>query len=160
MDRNSGQRRHYSTYQSPPHQLLCAPSATDSRKAVAFHEDALAALEHPVFSVKLDLELTDYSDLESIVMEASQQDNVTNRNTPPSLDDVRNMLTEKTETDEAFRKIATGERKVEKRSVTVEIAPSDPTDDKSFFYGRIREDGRLFILNIEDAQGLDGQLLD
>lgn len=123
-------------------------------------EDALAALEHPVFSVKLDLELTDYSDLESIVMEASQQDNVTNRNTPPSLDDVRNMLTEKTETDEAFRKIATGERKVEKRSVTVEIAPSDPTDDKSFFYGRIREDGRLFILNFEDAQGLDGQLLD
>ncbi len=123
-------------------------------------EDALAALEHAVFSVKLDLELTDYSDLESIVMDASQQDNVTDRTTPPSLDEVRNMLTEKTETDEQFRKIATGERRVERRSITIEIAPLDPTDDKSFFYGRIREDGRIFILSFEDAQGLDGQLLD
>ena len=122
--------------------------------------DALAALEHAVFSIKLDLELTDYSDLESIVMDASQQDNITDRAAPPSLDEVRNMLTEKTETDEQFRKIATGERKVERRSITIEIAPSDPADDKSFFYGRIREDGRIFILSFEDAQGLDGQLLD
>ena len=123
-------------------------------------EDALTALKNPVFRVQLQLELTDYSDLEGIVMDASQQGNEINRRTLPSLDEVRDMLTEKNETDAAFRKIATGERKVKKRSETIEIAPSDPTAKKPFFYGRICEDGRLFILSFEDAQSLDGQLLD
>ncbi len=123
-------------------------------------EDAIAALANPVFSVKLDLELTDYSDLEGIVMDASQNGDEINRRTLPSLEEVRGMLTEKSDTDAAFREIATGERKVEKRSITIEIAPSDPTAKKPFFYGRICEDGRLFILSFEDAQSLDGQLLD
>ena len=123
-------------------------------------EDALKALQKPVFSVALELELTDYSDVEGIVMESNQNDDERPQRGLSNMDQVRDMLTEKTETDEAFRKIATGERKVEKRSITIEIAPSDPQDDKPFFYGRIREDGSLFILSFEDAQGLDGQLLD
>ena len=70
------------------------------------------------------------------------------------------MLTESTSTDQAYREMATGEHRVEKCNVTIEIAPADPADPHSFFYGRICEDGRLFILSFEDAQGLDGQLLD
>ncbi len=124
-------------------------------------EDALAALKDPVFTIQLQLEITDYSDLESIVMDAAQQgDAASDRLIPPTMEEVRDMLTEKNETDAAFRKIATGERKVEKRSVTIEVAPSDSSDKKPIFYGRIRENGRLFTLSYEDAQSLDGQLLD
>ena len=122
-------------------------------------EEALSALAKPVFSVKLELELVDYSDVEEIVLDHSQdvpQDTSSLRNE----EEVRRMLTEKDQTDEAFRYIALGERKTQKRTVTIEIAPAPLDSDKPFFYGRIREDGSLFILSFDDAQGLDGQLLD
>ena len=123
-------------------------------------EDALTALQHPVFSVSLQLELTDYSDVEGVVVGDDRQTDHIVRQGPPTLNQVREMLTESTSTDQAYREMATGEHRVEKCNVTIEIAPADPADPHSFFYGRICEDGRLFILSFEDAQGLDGQLLD
>ncbi len=126
-------------------------------------EDALQVLKHPVFSVVLDLEITDYSDLEEIVIQdtgGGEQPEVKPKGNTSGTEYAKEMLTEKTETDRAFREIATGRRKVERKTITIEIAPIDPADKQTAFYGRIREDGSLFMLDFEDAQGLDGQLLD
>ncbi len=126
-------------------------------------EDALQALQRPVFSVVLNLEITDYSDLEEIVIRDAgegDQESVRPKGNTTGTEYAKEMLTEKTETDREFRKLATGRHKVEKKTITIEIAPIDPTDKQTSFYGRIREDGSLFMLDFEDAQGLDGQLLD
>ncbi len=125
-------------------------------------EDALAALQHPVFAVSLDLEITDYSNVEQVIVKDTDGMSHTQTETSgqSSQKFVEGMLTEKTQTDRDFRALATGERKVEKKTITIEIAPMDATDKKPMFYGRIREDGSLFLLDFGDAQGLDGQLLD
>lgn len=125
-------------------------------------EEALAALQDPVFTVKLDLEVTDYSDLEQLVLATPTEDTQTGTpdSSTPRMQIVRDMLSEKTEVDATFRSLALGEKKVEKKTITIEVAPTNTLSRKPLFYGRIREDGSLFILSYDDAQGLDGQLLD
>lgn len=121
-------------------------------------EEALAALKHPVFSVRLELELTDYSSVESIVVRQKESDIADDATANEQM--VEKMLTESDAEDDMFRQMALGDKKTEKRTITIEIAPSDNYSDRPFFYGRIREDGSLFIMSYDDAQGLDGRLLD
>ena len=114
--------------------------------------DALAALRHPVFSVKLEMEITDYSDAEASVVEQQQQDSVSG--TPEQ------MLEETDDIDVQLRELALTERKTHKETRTLEISPSQGDSNKPFFYGRIAETGELFILSFDDAQGLAGDIID
>lgn len=125
-------------------------------------KDAIKALEHPVFYVKLELELTDYSDAEAIVIDTPTDIDET------TLDDVdgsrrklaEKMLTEEDETSTKLRDIALAERKTHKQTITIEIAPTENVSDKPLFYGRIKETGALFSLQYADAQSLAGSILD
>lgn len=118
-------------------------------------EDALAALRRPAFTVRLDLEVTDYSDVEAVTVEQTQDERA-DAETP------EDMLTEGADSDidKRMRELATAEREVHKETRTLQIAPSDQDSDTPFFYGRIAETGELFILPYEDAQGLAGDILD
>ncbi len=125
-------------------------------------EYALESLKNPVFSVKLDLEITDYSDAEAIVMDSSELDH---DSLDPAFGDSRvekaeDALTESTETDAALRNLALQERQTHSKTITIELAPSTENSDTPFFYGRIRETGELFTLPFNDAQGFDGKILD
>lgn len=108
-------------------------------------EDALAALATPAFSVSLNLEIPDYSEAEAIIVDQERGD-------PFAEGD--------TETDRRLRDAALAKRKILRRTVTIEIAPSSNTGARSFFYGRIRETGQLFTLPVNRAIMLDGGLLD
>lgn len=125
-------------------------------------EYALESLQKPVFTVKLDLEITDYSDAEAVVMDTSELDH---DSLDPNFGDSRlqkaeDALTESTETDAALRDLALQERKTHSKTITIELAPSSESGDKPFFYGRICETGELFTLPFNEAQGLAGSILD
>lgn len=126
--------------------------------------DAIIALSHPAFYVKLDLEITDYSSAEAIVID--QADDVSASGDPVDKGLLSNkelaekMLKEGDATDEAMRQLAMAELPVIRRTLTLEIAPSAEASDRPFFYGRIRETGELFILNFNTAQSLAGSILD
>lgn len=124
-------------------------------------EDAQEALQQVVFSIKLDLELPDYTDVEEIVMQQGNDDDVL-RSGGSRRDQVEQMLTEDEESqrDKDFRLIAMADVKKIHRSVTIDIAPADMRSSRPIFYGRIRETGDLFILSFEDAQSMGGSLLD
>lgn len=108
-------------------------------------EDALAALAKPAFSVSLNLEIPDYSQAEAIIVDQDRGD----------------LFSEgDSETDRRLREAALAKRKIRRRTVTIEIAPSSHTGARSFFYGRIRETGQLFTLPVDRAILLDGGLLD
>lgn len=115
-------------------------------------EDALAALRHPVFSVKLEMEITDYSDAEASVVEQQPQDSVSGS--------PEQMLEEADDVDLQLRDLALAERKTHKETRTLEISPAQGESNKPFFYGRIMETGELFILSFDDAQGLAGDIID
>ncbi len=116
-------------------------------------EDALAALARPVFTVKLDLEITDYSDAEATVVEQDDSDQ-TFADTPEG------MLEETGSDADILRSLATMERKTKSETRTLQIAPADYDSDKPFFYGRLIETGQIFIIPFEDAQSLAGDILD
>lgn len=116
--------------------------------------DALAALEKPVFTVKLELEITDYSDAEATVIESQTDDDATVGG------DAAAMLSAADEEDQRLRDLALAERKTHAETRTISIAPSDYDSDTPYFYGRMEETGELFILSFEDAQGLAGDVLD
>lgn len=116
--------------------------------------DALAALEKPVFSVKLELEITDYSDAEATVIESQTDDSATAEG------DAASMLSAADKEDQRLRDLALAERKTHAETRTISISPSDYDSDKPFFYGRMEETGELFILSYDDAQGLAGDVLD
>ncbi len=125
-------------------------------------EFALQCLQNPVFSVRLNLELTDYSRAEAVVMDSSTLDH---ENLTPGMGDSRTQmaegaLTESTATDEALREAALQEHPTISKTITIEIAPSTEASDEPFFYGRVVETGELFVLPYADAQGLDGNILD
>lgn len=120
---------------------------------------ALQALQEPAFTVSLELEETDYSDTEQLIID-QKEDDALQVGASGDVKDVEQLLQEDSETDAMFRHIALGQRKVEKRTITIEVAPSSLRLQRPYFYGRIRETGELFILSFENAQGLDGKLLD
>lgn len=113
---------------------------------------ANVALRHPVFFVKLDMEITDYSDLNTSIIE--QRDDEPIAGTPEA------MLEEVDDIDRHLREMALTERKTIKRTLTLEIAPALNMGNKPFFYGRILETGELFILNNENANSLANSVLD
>lgn len=115
--------------------------------------DALAALSSPVFTVKLELEITDYSDAEATVIETQADDTATEG-------DAAAMLTEADAQDQRLRDLALAERKTHAETRTITISPSDYDSDKPYFYGRMEETGELFILSFDDAQSLAGDMLD
>lgn len=115
--------------------------------------DALAALEKPVFTVKLELEITDYSDAESTVIEAQES-------AAAEGGDAESMLSAADEEDQRLRDLALAERQTHAETRTLQISPSDYDSDKPYFYGRLVETGDIFILSFEDAQGLAGDMLD
>ena len=116
-------------------------------------EDALAALAQPAFSVKLDLELTDYSDAEETVIEQEE--------TAGQITDTPEGMLQETGSDaDILRSLATMERKTISQTRTLQIAPASYDSDKPFFYGRFVETGQIFILSFEDAQSLAGDFLD
>ena len=121
-------------------------------------EDALEALKNVAFSVRLNLEIIDTSALDKAVV--VQKDDHERAPNESSHEMVERMLNETDEVDEQFRRMALGERKVIKRSITIDIAPMPDGTSTPSFYGRIRENGNLFILSYEDAVGLDGQLIE
>ena len=122
--------------------------------------DALRALQEIAFSVKLDLEITDYTEIEHLTVHQKGDEAMTPEDTS-RMAMVRRMLSEEdSPLDDAYRQIALGERKTHHQSITIEVAPASAGGKSSFFYGRIRETGDLFILSFEDGLGLDGQLLD
>lgn len=108
-------------------------------------EDALGALAHPVFTVRLELEIPDYSEAEAVIIDREQDGALAEGNS---------------ETDRLLREAALAKRKIERRTMTLDIAPSPNAGIKGFFYGRIRETGQLFTLPIDRAAMLDGGLLD
>ena len=116
-------------------------------------EDALKALRSPAFRVKLDLEITDYSDAESTVIEQEE-------NAGEITDTPEGMLQEQGADADILRSLATMERKTHPESRTISIAPANYNSDKPFFYGRIEETGQLFILPYEVAQSLAGDFLE
>lgn len=118
-------------------------------------EEALTELASPAFSVKLDLESVVYSEQEGLII--SQHDDTT---APRSASEVKPLLEGSSELDRAFENLVSDDRKVEKRTITLEISPSRVKSSKPFFYGRIRETGELFILSYDDAQSLGASLLD
>ncbi len=126
------------------------------------NEDALACLKNPSFTVKLELEMTDYSDVDAITI--SSQDSGVEEGIGASdqtrSEMVREMLSGTGELDEQMRQMALAERKTHKKTITFEIAPTDNVSDEPFFYGRIVETGELFLLTFADAQGLAGNILD
>lgn len=115
-------------------------------------EDAIAALRNPAFSVKLELEMTDYSDAEETVVEQAEDIS----------DAPADMLQENSEDADAaiLRSLATVERKTHAVTRTIQIAPAAYDSDRPFFYGRVLETSQLFILPFEDAQSLAGDFLD
>ena len=125
-------------------------------------EYALSSLRKPAFSVKIDLEMTDYSDAEAVVIDSSENDHdsLTPEFGDSRKDKAEDALTEKTEIDAALRDAALAERSTQKQTITIEVAPSEEASDKPFFYGRVVETGELFVLPFDDAQGLDGRILD
>lgn len=126
------------------------------------NSSALRALQHPVFSVRIDLEMTDYSDAETVVIDQPTDVNeVTLAETDGSSRKLaEKLLQEGSDTDAALRKLALAERKTHRMTLTIEIAPSELASDTPFFYGRVRETGDMFILPFEEAQGLAGSILD
>ena len=118
----------------------------------AADEDALAVLQNPAFSVRLDLEMTDYSDAEETVVE---QDTAI-----ASPADSEAMLQETGSDAAILRSLATMERKTHSVVRTIQIAPASYDSDRPFFYGRVKETGQLFILPFEEAQSLAGDFLD
>lgn len=120
--------------------------------------DALAALQRPVFSVKLELEITDYSDAEATVIESSADAEEPSGSELDS--DAATLLTEADEQDQRLRDLALAERTTHAETRTISIAPADYDSDKPYFYGRMEETGELFILPFDDAQGLAGDVLD
>lgn len=125
-------------------------------------EYALESLKTPVFSVKIELEITDYSEAEAVVMDVTEldHDSLTPEMGDSRRDKAEAALTESTATDAALRDAALQERKTQARTITIEIAPSTEKSDKPFFYGRVVETGELFVLPFDDAQGLAGSILD
>ncbi len=120
--------------------------------------DALEALRAPAFTVKLDLEITDYSDIEAITID--QAEDINTGALAGNRDMAEDLLGGSSETDEQMRDMAMAERKTHKKTLTLEIAPSDYEGEQPFFYGRIVETGELFMLSYRDAQGLAGSILD
>ena len=116
-------------------------------------EDAIAVLQNPAFSVRLELELTDYSEAESTVIE-QDSDSAPEMGTPGEL------LNDQGRDAEILRSLATMEHKTKSVVRTLQIAPAAYDSDRPFFYGRLLETGQLFILTYEDAQSLAGDILD
>lgn len=114
--------------------------------------EAITALQNPVFTVKLDLEITDYSDAETSVVEQQRQENMSGS--------PEDLLDESDDIDRQLRELALADRKTHRETRTLEISPSQGDSDKPFFYGRITETGELFILSFDDAQGLAGDIID
>lgn len=114
-------------------------------------EDAIKALEKPVFTVKVELELPDAPEAATLA-DAPHTEVDTSDGTPEEL------LTAAEEED-PLRAPET-KQKTHKETRTIEIVPGDNTSDTPFFYGRLKETGELFILRYEDAQGLAGDMLD
>ncbi len=123
---------------------------------------ALAALQTPVFSVKLELEMTDYSDVDAITIDSPTDvsDGSIESDGRARREIVRELLSGTGELDEQMRQMALAERKTHAQTITLQIAPADNTSDQPFFYGRIVETGELFMMNFADAQGLAGDILD
>lgn len=124
-------------------------------------EDALQQLEKPVFSVSLGLEITDYSQVEKIVIDNNDDADAALANASTTRrEQVETMLADNSELDQAFRHVALDDHRIEKRTITIDIAPVPSRSRRPAFYGRIRETGELFILSYEDAQSLGSNLLD
>ena len=114
--------------------------------------DALEALRTPAFTVKVDLELTDFSDTDSVIDTPTEANEVTGEGevTKP----VEDMLSGNDAADAEFRKLISEQRRTYAKTITLEIAPAEPENPRSIFYGRLRETGELFVLSNEDAQSL------
>lgn len=117
-----------------------------------YDQDALDALQKPVFSVVLDLELVDYDDAEQYSVEHQGEVEIT--------DNPEEMLDGTEAIDEHLRNIAMAKRKVTKHTCTLEIAPALYDSDKPFFYGRIVETGELFIIKFDEAQRLGSSVIE
>ncbi len=123
---------------------------------------ALEALKKPVFTVKLELEMTDYSDVDAVTI-GPMADVGGHDFTPGSHtgDEVaQDLLSGTGELDEKMRDMAMAERRTHQQSITIEIVPVENISDEPHFYGRIVETGELFMLSFADAQGLAGSILD
>lgn len=116
-------------------------------------EDALKALEKPVFSVKVEMEIADTSAADRALMDDTHPQVETTDGTPEEL---LNAASE----EDPFGEPVAAAPKTHRETRTIEIVPGDNTSDTPFFYGRLRETGELFILRFEDAQGLAGDMLD
>ncbi len=114
-------------------------------------EDALKALEKPVFTVAVELELPDAPETAQAVAASAQQEAETAEATPEEL---------LSAAQEDPLHAAESRQKTHRETRTIEIVPGDNTSDAPFFYGRLKETGELFILRYEDAQGLAGDMLD
>lgn len=116
--------------------------------------EATRALRTPIFSVKLELELTDYSDVENVYIESSEDF------ASVSSAEIEQWLNDDDETGRVMRDLGTAERRTYTVTRTIEIVPIDPTSESTLFYGRIVETGEIFILDYNVAQGLGDSLLD
>ncbi len=119
---------------------------------------ALEALLRPVFSVKLNLELTDYSDIDAITVE--QTEDISGRELQGNREKARELLSGTDDTDELLRDMAMAERATQKKTITLQIAPSNYEEEEPYFFGRIVETGELFMLSFPDAQRLGDNILD
>ena len=120
-------------------------------------EDALETLKTPHFSVKLDLEIKAHAQVDAVILSANNE-SMGHYATADELIDAQ--LTEgNDENARRMRELAFADFDVEKRSITVQIAPMTPAP-KSDYYGRIVETGELFILPHNEAMSLGISVLD
>lgn len=126
-----------------------------------YDQDALSKLESPVFSLKVDLETVDHSEVDAIVADSEEyghdelKDDGSYRK-----DGAAAVLDDESQLGDQFRDQAFGVRPVKEISYTIEIVPVNNYDEKPLFYGRLKETGQLFLMTFEDAQSMGSSPLE
>lgn len=123
--------------------------------------DANEKLENPAFRLKIELEQVDHSEAEAIVADAEElgHHNMSEDGSYRE-DGAAAVLEDGSALDDKFRDQAFAVRPIKDVTYTIEIAPVNNYESTPLFYGRIKEQGLIFLMSFEDAQSLASSPLD
>ncbi len=121
-------------------------------------QDALRALENPVYKLSLGLEINQISDQAAAII--SQAGDETERTDGSREEQAQSLLEDgDTDDDQKMRDLALADYVTEHKTITLEIAPVQARED-TMFYGRIVETGEIFMLTQQDAISLATSILE
>ncbi len=125
------------------------------------HQAALKALENPVFTVSLDLELSVISQREGYIVDSNRSDAEQIERNQQEQEGVNaeDYIANATNDDAIIDTLFADDAK-EKKTLTLMIAPVNMNREDTPFYARIVETGEVFIISKESAWGLANNLLD